>query len=885
MPERNPVCCKKRWLFVPALFVLLLVLVIYAQNRIFPFGTESVVHDDMGQCNVPLIYTVWDALHGNGSILLNLRTAGGVFISGAYENALSPVNILLFLLCPRDKLLESMSFFLLIKMMLAATTAMLLFSRRFSISPFWCMVFSVLYAFNPFLLQYYSNASWLEVVWVAPLVLLGADILLRGKNPALYTLALAYCLIVQLYIAYMVVLFLFLEGAAYIVLLLPKKKRRSAAVRFGISTVLAVCVSAFSALPSFFYMTSSSRFQSTKNYFQVLLSSATNPASKFGMVTVLTALCFAAALVVFLHIRSDTKTVLFFGFSLLLFLLPVVFENINLLWHMGSYINFSMRYAFLLQLMLLITACFAIEKYPASFFCGKTNVHVFALIGALSAFTAGVICMRQFFDGTETLYVPKKIVPLMGVAFLLVFAGYFLLLKFGFKKLSCVLIAGFCAFECHFYVTHAVLTGSKRLFEYSLAYISECNDIHDTLSLDRSEYARIKNIDGTLNSNYPLIVDYPSMSNFTHTIPSTIKKTMVKLGYSSVYTRILDTGGTLFTDALLGYRYAISLAELPQEDFRYLSDAGSYGVYESRYAVPFGTVCSDAITKSELFGESAYETQNNLWHCVQDGEKDLMEIPQLRETSDKSGVTYDLDVTGTREVYIVCSGTTKRRSMRITVNGDPVSVPSLGEPYNAYYTTRFNNSLLSLGEYTDTHLSIRVQFLNNTITEKKLVTKIALMDKSLLQDFAQDKAEHAVSVQAERCTVRASAAAEEDGRFLFLPIPYDSGWSCTVNGKAVSPVQALSTFIAIPLQKGENSIRLHYLPTGFLPGLICSVCGLILSVFWFLRYKKFTRSWKKNKAFAAVLPVYCTADLCALAALYIIPILCKCIMVLLRLLR
>ena len=44
-------------------------------------------------------------------------------------------------------------------------------------------------------------------------------------------------------------LFLFLEGAAYILLLIPKENRKSAAVRFGISSVLSVLLSAFSALP------------------------------------------------------------------------------------------------------------------------------------------------------------------------------------------------------------------------------------------------------------------------------------------------------------------------------------------------------------------------------------------------------------------------------------------------------------------------------------------------------------------------------------------------------------------------------------------------------------------------------------------------------------
>ena len=52
----------------------------------------------------------------------------------------------------------------------------------------------------------------------------------------------------------------------------------------------------------------------------------------------------------------------------LLFLLPVIFENINLLWHMGSYVNFSMRYAFIFHLMLLLLAGFALDRFPNAMF-------------------------------------------------------------------------------------------------------------------------------------------------------------------------------------------------------------------------------------------------------------------------------------------------------------------------------------------------------------------------------------------------------------------------------------------------------------------------------------------------------------------------------------
>lgn len=875
MVKRSEQKLCRATILLPAVVVLFCVLVVYAFNGIFPFGTESIVHDDMGQCNVPMLYSVWDALHGNGSILLNLRTAGGVFVTGAYENILSPVNILLFLFCPRNGILQAMSFFLLVKMMLSATTAMLLFCDRFSLPLGWNVILSVLYAFNPFVLQYYSNASWLEIVWVAPLVLLGADRLLRGKGVVLYTLSLAYCLIVQLYLGYMVLLFLFLNGGAYIFLLLPKNKRRGAAIRFGVSTVIGALLSAFSALPSSFYMTSSSRFQTTRSFIQVLASSAKNPATKLGMVVFLTALPFALTLLCLIRVRKDVKVLVFFLFELCLFLVPVVVENVNLMWHMGSYVNFSMRYAFLFHLMLLLIAGYGLERFPDKLFHGSKLSFTITTTCAIGTMSLAFLLMQDYYQGaTKGMIYNGVILRFLGI-FAILSLFYLLMLAFGPKKISCGLICLCLLGEIGFYFNRSVTSGSSRAFEYSLDYIGECDTIHDTLPVQSDGLTRIKNIDGTLNTNYPLIVDYPSMSNFTHTIPSTIKVAMKNLGYSTVYTRILDTGGTLFTDALLGYRYALSLSPLSSENYSFVGRSGSYSVYESRYASAFGTVCSADIASEDFFKKNAFDTINRLWHAVQDSETDLLENPHPVERKEDFTVYYDFDVTGTKELYLVCSGSKKRKNMQIYVNDTLVEIPSLGETENTRYTTRFQNNLLDLGTFTDTHVTISIDLLNNTITADKLQAQVGLLDKALLEAYVRDASQSDFTVQAGRRNVTATVTVPDEGQYLFLPLTYDDGWSCTVNGDRVKPVSALGTFLAIPLQKGNNQIRLSFLPKGFALGTAVSALACLLAILWFLRCKPIVRCLKKTKLASVVWCAYFVTDCGLFAALYIVPTLLK----------
>ncbi len=850
------------------------ILFVYLKNGIFPFGTESIVYDDMGQCNVPIYYHLHDILHGDGNILFNFKTAFGVFICGAYESGLSIFNLLFFLLCPRDFVFESMSFFLLFKLMLTSLFAMLLFNKVFSIPPFFKVCFSVLYAFNPHLLQYYSNISWVEIVMVFPLVILGLWKLFKERKCLLYILSLAYCLIAQLYLSYMIVLFLFLSGGVFIMMIMKKEERRSTVFRFGMSSFLALLLSAFSSLPSFFYMTDNSRYENTKSYFQAIMSEAGNPVNKLGMMVILTALPIAFVILLAFKIHKEPRKILFFAVLLAIFAIPVLFENINLLWHMGSYTFFSMRYAFMFHLMLLLAASFFLERFGDTLFKGKAISFTVTSVISLFLIAVSVSNMIHFYDNSGKGLISNKNSALIFCVFLMMCAVYAMLLKFGFKKISYVAISLLFAFEVCFYVNRGLTTGSARAYEYSLQFIDECEEIYNAMPECEDNLSRIKNIDGTLNSNYPLIINYPSLSNFTHTIPSSIKKSMQKLGYSTIYTRILDTGGTLFTDALLGYKYTLALDSIDNPAYSFVKKVGNYNLYENLYTLPFGTVCSEEITEDSVIGKLSFDTINNVWRSVSGSSEDIITFPEVQETVLDDEVVYDFTVDGTKELYVVCTGSTKRKNMRIYLNGEEVSVPSLGEPDNTKYNARFNNSFLDLGTFTDTDVNIRVEIIANTITIGKLKTYIAVLDTDMLREYC-DLAENTVSVSATDRAVTASVNSDSEDNYLFLPITYDEGWSCRINGEDTALCKAIGTFIAVPLQKGSNTVEMSFVPKGLIPGITISIAAAGLILLFIMFEKKKMTSTSKNLFLSVLMYGYCIAFCGAYVIMYIIPIVCR----------
>ena len=82
------------------------------------------------------------------------------------------------------------------------------------------------------------------------------------------------------------------------------------------------------------------------------------------------------------------------------------------------------------------------------------------------------------------------------------------------------------------------------------------------------------------------------------------------------------------------------------------------------------------------------------------------------------------------------------------------------------------------------------------------------------------------------------ASTNDNNQMIFLTIPYDEGWICTINGNG-QPIESIfDGFIGIPLIEGYNYIELAYYPKGFKFGTITSLLTLTIILFIFLYWVK-----------------------------------------------
>ena len=78
-------------------------------------------------------------------------------------------------------------------------------------------------------------------------------------------------------------------------------------------------------------------------------------------------------------------------------------------------------------------------------------------------------------------------------------------------------------------------------------------------------------------------------------------------------------------------------------------------------------------------------------------------------------------------------------------------------------------------------------------------------------------------------------------------IPYDSGWSATVNGKEVEIEQVDNGFMAIKINKGENNIEFKYFPPGLKIGIIISSVSVIIFIIYGIFQRKGVKKYEKRK--------------------------------------
>lgn len=878
---------------VTGLISVAVILIIYAVNNIFPFGSGSVVCDDMVQQTISNYTYFWDYLHSGfkKSLLLNWQTAAGaqVLTTGFY--ILKPWEIIFTFLCPRDGIVSGIPFLIIFKITMAALSMLFFVRREFKISTYWQIVLSISYAFSSFILIYYTNMGWIDAAFMFPFLIAAVLHMFRTGKWMPYILILTYTLLLSIYISYMVFMFLLFIGFLYLAFIQPKATRKMAIIRFGVTSVSAIVASAVINVPTVFYMFQSTRYEikseetTIDSILKIFLTNTTYSTTKLTIVLFVTSIFLAFLVILFVHFKKYKKECAFFGFSLLMLVIPVVCENVNLIWHLGSYVGFPLRYMYMLIFMLVCVAAFVVQNMPDVLFSIKGKINIAIIVPAIGCAVGAIYLLvtrvYEHVSSVSGLKYNKLVIDdcdkWMFLAFILLAVFYVLCMFAGIKKLSYVMIAGVLLTEIGLLADVSFGMNSdtsERSSMYNLEFIDDALEMAEDLQLENDNLSRIKDADIRLNSNYPMFFEYPALSNFTHLVSSDMTSTMESLGYSQIYTRVLDSVGTLLSDALLNIKYTFSERELDETEYTYMHDIGDSHLYKNNMTLPVGLLVNQSFMDIDIVkNNNVFNTNNQLYTALTGKTDKLCTVDEFKFDC-KADFEQTIHVEGTKHVYLhvdIENSTKNRGSVSILINGKKADLTYLGDDINYNYPNNFHNELIDLGVRTDEDINIFIFALKNVGSNIKV--RVGYFDYTKLEELCEINKHNNADVTTGAKNLTATVTVDDDDTYMFIPVTYDRGWSCTVNGEKADIDIAMSSFMAVKLNKGENTVEFKYLPYGMKIGAVITVIAILFIIAMYIIEKKKPFDDESSNKFLKIFEkIYFIGMLAASAIVYTIPV-------------
>ncbi len=870
--------------------VLLLFSVLFLVKGIYPFGTNSLIWGDMHDQVCAFYYHFYDTFRGNSSLFIDFTTSGGINFLGIFAYyLLSPVSFLI-LLFDRSDIYLAISILIAVKMLLSSLTSLYFIRTYFKRAPSYLSVLlAILYAFSGYQLLLYQITSWIDIVYLFPLLLMSLIRLLNLEKPTLYIVILTLCFIFSFYLGGLLLFFIFFSSLIYLYCFKEKETRKKAILSLGLSTILSILLSSFIFLPAMKELSVSSR---------VGFNLSTLLNSKFGPLN--DKLCFfmtssfylVGTILLFVKARGKEehqKVLHFFGIIFILLGIPIFIEPVNKMWHLGSYAFFPLRTEFcMLFLMMLATLYYFTkvakrEAFPKEKILWSSLITFFiSLANILLTFFNYSYLQEKIFG--ISLGKDTSVATILLIMMALVALGVFVILWFNHFNYSgtsfifiwiMVLVNIVCCSFLYFGIDYK---------QDALTSVYEDMELMEN-SYTEGDYKRVKDLYPKLVMNNGMVTKYHTLDHFTSLTDKSNMETLKKLGYSSYWVKTYSIGGSLFSDALLANQYIISKDDYNSPYYHYVDTFGSIQLYEHNQSIPYGYFVKQDEEIMDL--ANAFEVQNKIYKAITGSEEDIFTVDEglwqrknllkYREEEEDTFYRYQIrkderiaylekivSVEGRKNLYLellLSIDNSKNKeileSMNIYLNG---------KLYRGYYPEEIDNGLLDLGIFEDEDVKIRIEFNKSTYLD---VVEVGMLDLEKYEDFIQNE-KVGLNLSFEKNKIKVKLLSDKD-QILFLPIAYNEGYEVEVNGENGEVVDLFDNFLGVKVTSGTNEITFTYTSPAYKTGRIISLVTLVITLVLLLSplYEKILSiKFLQNMAYYLYIGIY----LLLLIGVYLLPI-------------
>lgn len=791
------------WVACAALPVLLL-LALSAWGGVYPFGPESFLTEDLKYQYIDFFTWFRHVLTGEANIFYSFAQGMGSNTWGLYSYYLaSPFNFILLLF---DEAHLTLAIYVIVALKLACMNVAMAWylRRRFELTRSWAVAFALCYTWSTWSATNLRNPLWLDALILLPLMAWSCRQLLRTGRCIGLSLLVAADVITCWYMAYITLLFCCLFVLFELAVMIYDDGMRPArswiagrAARFTAAILLGLGLSAWTFVPTVLAMmgggakTAVGMFQTYPTaLIRGFLPFAWNIDHAPQFYTGLIPLVLAIAMLFEKRIdkRLRALTFVFAGFLVVSSVLgPLMYVWCGFRQPNGFYC----RIAFLLSFLEIWAAAFLLMRRAACRAEGSnTRTVSWTEAGGRSACAAPIA---------------RKLAP------------------FG----ALVLVLADLGFNAHVCWNQLYINYPQDTHDM---YVNEVDtQVRELKQLDADAFYRV---DKTYNRagaafNEGISHGFNQLSTYSSANNPKAVAFLNALGYSSegefssVYA-----APNLVMDSLLGVRYigtwskpvASTETTLPHSNV-------TSPLYYNPHALSLGYPCANGTdSESTLQGDNPFERQNALFAELTGIDRPLYtQLQGVEQARSDASITWAVELPAHTIGYTYAQTGVESdwsQSVGLIVGGEMISSEA----------TRFSHNVRAFGESGDESTQHEISMVQGS-PETQIPPKSQCLFYALNIDVFEEGIERLQSRQFtpdvfEDGRVEGTYNAEKQTD-LVLSIPYDKGWSATIDGKEVALSPAFDGGMSqIQVPEGSHRIEMRFQSPGFTVGCAVSIAAL-----------------------------------------------------------
>ena len=869
--------------------------------KVTPFGDNSLAISDGNALYLNYMGYVSQVLKGQEGILFSFSKGIGGNMMGSWGWFLLNPYFALFAFTDVINYMQTFTFVSLLNFCTCGLTMYILLKDTYGHKGS-NLIFSTAYALNGFLVANVFQMNFFAVIPVLPIMVLGLRRILKDQNPVVYILSIAYGLLMNFYFGFMLCVASFLFFVVFYIAYrneMPNKK--SVLLKYIFSSLLGGAISSVVWLPAILSLRGGRLDQSIASaitfeenmpfldMFTKLFTGANSTAElSNGLPNIFVGILPVFLVIVFfMNKKIKRQERIAFAVLLLAYLISFYIGVINIFMHGGTTTNwFNYRDSFVFCFLMLMVAAEEWEHITDEPRENLKRTLIILIIGTLIVFSKRF----EFLSGGMVL-IDFAVLGLMILA-------YFMHKKDPEKNpkriFTMVILLLMCVnlFLNYSFSTKNIMDWSHEEGEYQKIVMPVSAMVEAVQNSDDSFYRmEIGEQRSGSTGNDPMLYGYYGVGHGGSDDRNFVRTALSELGVHRFDMRnSYGRGIPSATDNLLGLKYIISKENLTEEKgYEALINLGDWAIYKNQYALPIAMLVDEGAADVTIDLEDVFDNLNRTWSAMTGTESQI-----FTEESDVVFSSHNVTdsrelrqeqakiITASRDASISAMASSNESSQGRSDEGllegasesetktkdNPTRGTFQEKPENTNYIqytftasrdgavysynrsgmTESQGSMLPslnyegyyhIGDTVTGYLPVYGTLVSEYMLEEVAGRfRVAYADADALAEMSQTILDRPSAIEKVKDSHLRGEFTAEAGQMLMFTIPYDEGWTLTVDGQETEIKQVLGVFMAAEVDPGEHTYEMKFVPSGLKIGAVVATISALLIVGYVLFDRK-----------------------------------------------